>query len=152
MGFKSSTADPDVWMRPAVKQDSEKYYEYILMYVDNIIAISIDPKAILSNFEQDFKFKNDKVEEPTIYLGARLEPRKINDHECWTMTSVDYVKAAVANVEEKLAKTGKKLPSKVPTPMTLNYVPELDGTPELNEDDTTYFQELIGVLRWATEI
>jgi hypothetical protein len=28
----------------------------------------------------------------------------------------------------------------------------MDITEELNEDDTTYFQELIGVLRWATEI
>ena len=28
----------------------------------------------------------------------------------------------------------------------------MDGTPELDEDETTYFQELIGVLRWATEL
>ena len=36
--------------------------------------------------------------------------------------------------------------------MNITFSPELDVTEELNEDDTTYFQELIGVLRWATEI
>jgi len=32
------------------------------------------------------------------------------------------------------------------------YSPELDGTSELNTDDITFFQELIGMLRWATEL
>jgi hypothetical protein len=36
--------------------------------------------------------------------------------------------------------------------MSITYVPELDITEELNEKDVTFFQELIGVLRWATEI
>jgi hypothetical protein len=27
--FKSSLADPDVWLRPAVKPNGEYYYEYI---------------------------------------------------------------------------------------------------------------------------
>ena len=36
--------------------------------------------------------------------------------------------------------------------MSITYVPELDVTEELSERDVTFFQELIGVLRWATEI
>lgn len=36
--------------------------------------------------------------------------------------------------------------------MNNNYTPELDVTAELGEDDVTFYQELIGVLRWATEI
>ncbi len=31
MNFKPSYADPDVWMRPAIKPDGFKYYEYILV-------------------------------------------------------------------------------------------------------------------------
>ena len=38
------------------------------------------------------------------------------------------------------------------TPMVTSYEPELDGSPELNEDDHRYYQELIGILRWATEL
>ena len=30
--------------------------------------------------------------------------------------------------------------------------PEADSSPELSADDTTLFQELIGILRWAVEI
>jgi hypothetical protein len=37
-------------------------------------------------------------------------------------------------------------------PMNATYTPELDVTEELNEDDVTFFQELIGVLRRVTEI
>jgi hypothetical protein len=36
--------------------------------------------------------------------------------------------------------------------MSITFVPELDVTEELNVKDVTFFQELIGVLRWATEI
>jgi hypothetical protein len=34
--YTSSLADPDVWMRPAIKANGEHYYEYILVYVDDI--------------------------------------------------------------------------------------------------------------------
>ena len=40
MGFKSSVADPDVWMRPATKSDGEEYYEYLLAYVLKSLSIS----------------------------------------------------------------------------------------------------------------
>ena len=40
MSFKPSQVDPDVWMRPATKPDGEEYYEYVLVYVDDILAIS----------------------------------------------------------------------------------------------------------------
>jgi hypothetical protein len=36
--------------------------------------------------------------------------------------------------------------------MNNNYTPELDVTVELDDEDVTFYQELIGVLRWATEI
>jgi hypothetical protein len=33
-GFKACKADADVWMRPAVKADGSKYYEYALCCFD----------------------------------------------------------------------------------------------------------------------
>ena len=42
MGFKSSIADPDVWIKPETKADGEQYYKFILVYVDYMIAISQD--------------------------------------------------------------------------------------------------------------
>jgi hypothetical protein len=36
--------------------------------------------------------------------------------------------------------------------MNITYTPELDVTEELADNDVTFYQELIGVLRWATEV
>jgi len=152
MEFKSSVGDPDVWMRPATKPDGEEYYEYILVYVDDIIAISHKAKEVMDEITDTFKFKNDKVSPSDTYLGARLNEKSINGRKCWTMTSVDYFNAAIKNIEATLKHNRWKLPKKVTTPMTTDYSPELDGTPELDADDTQYYQELIGMLRWGTEI
>ena len=74
MGFTSSIADPDVWLRrAAIKADGDEYYEFVLMYVDNILAISVDPKGILEDVKRTFKFKNDKIEPPDYYLVAKLQ-------------------------------------------------------------------------------
>ena len=153
MGFQSSMADPDVWLRAATKSDGDMYYEYVMMYVDDILALSCNARSILEEIRGTFRFKNDKIEPPDYYLGAKLQKKPINGLACWTITSQDYVKAAVKNVEDTIMKKGRKLPTtNIDTPMNITYSPELDATEELNVDDMTYFQELIGVLRWATEI
>ena len=101
-GLKSSHADPDVWLRPAVKPDGEKYYEYILVYVDDILTMSCDPKGPMEEIQRGFKFKNDEIKEPSIYLGAKLERKSLNGKKTWTMSSLDHVKFSVENVEKQL--------------------------------------------------
>ena len=105
IGFQSSPADPDVWLRPAVKFNGEEYYEWVLMYVDDILAISMDPTAILKSMEGDtVKYKNGKIEPPEMYLGAKLQEKEINDYSCWTISSADYIKAAVQTVKDSVNK------------------------------------------------
>ena len=58
----------------------------------------------------------------------------------------------MANIEEKLAKSGMRLPSRCITPMTTGYHPSEDTSNELNAEGVRYYQELIGVLRWAIEL
>ena len=152
IGFKSSIADPDVWMRPASKSSGEEYYEYILCYVDDILCISNEPLRAMNEIKSTLKFKNDKVEEPEFYLGASLKRKKLNGKSIWTMSSMDYLKAAIDNVEERLHKRGERLPARATTPMTQSYRPETDDSEELDADGVTLFQELIGILRWASEI
>ncbi len=153
MGYRPSYADPDVWLRPAIKPDGFEYYEYILCYVDDVLCISHDPKKSMKRIQEDFKLKDDKIEEPDVYLGATLSKMKLeNGKYCWTMSPEQYVKAAVTNVEEDLAKNGKRLPSKCVTPFSSNYAPWLETSPELKADGVQRFQELIGQLRWAVEI
>ena len=104
MGYKPSYADPDVWLRAAVKADGFQYYEYILCYVDDVLCISADPKKSMRRVQEDFKLKDNKIAEPDVYLGATIGKVSLdNGKTCWTMLPEQYVKAAVTNVEEDLA-------------------------------------------------
>ena len=152
MGFRSSMADPDIWMRPAIKADGEEYYEYLICYVDDVLGVSVEAIELMQEIQRDFKLKKDKIEPPEIYLGARLELKNLNGKKMWTMCSRDYIKLAVENIESRLKNMGMKLPSKTTTPMVINYAPELDSTPELDSNGITFYQEIIGMLRWAIEI
>ena len=102
MGLQSSMADPDVWLRASTKTDGESYYEYVLMYVDDILSMPCDPRIILEEIQSTFKFKNGKIEEPEYYLGAKLQRKALNGFKWWTVTSQEYVKPAVRNVEDAL--------------------------------------------------
>ena len=48
-------------------------------------------------------------------------------------------------------KNNSKFP-RASSPFTPNSRPELDTSPELNSEDTSYYQSLIGVLRWIVEL
>ena len=86
IGFKSTPADPDVRFRTAIKLADEEYYEYILMYEEDILEISIDPTEILKSMEgKTVKYKNGKIAPPEMYLGARLKRKMINGSMCSTI-------------------------------------------------------------------
>ena len=154
MGWTSCLADPDVWLRAETRpSDGFKYYAYCLMYVDDILCVHHDAKSIIYQINKYFKIKPDSIGEPKFYLGAKFSKVKLsNGVEAWGMSSSKYTQAAVANVEEYLQKTGRKLGKKTPTPMVHGYRPELDTTPELNSGDANYYQSLVGILRWMVEI
>jgi hypothetical protein len=151
--YRPSRADPDVWLKPAVKPDGFKYYEMVLCYVDDVMVISHVPDKMIQGIKGVFKLKGDKATAPDMYLGVSLE-KKTNSKgtKCWTLSPEKYVEASVKNVEEKLAKDGFRLPSKCQTPIKSDYHPSDDTSPELNAAGLTYYQEQIGVLCWAVEI
>ena len=99
MGFKSNISDPDVCMRESRNSDGEDYYYYILVYVDNLLAISSDAISVMLEVAEKFKLKKDKIEPPEIYLGRRLANKSLKGKNIWTMSSVDYLKGIIKNVE-----------------------------------------------------
>ena len=152
IGFIPSKADPDVWMRPGIKPNGFEYWEYILCYVDDVLCVSHDPTRTLQALQKFFKLKDDKIDEPDMYLGAEISKMQSDGTEFWTMSGEKYVKSAVENLEGVLASRGHRLPSKCYTPLSSNYRPELDTSPELKADGVVEYQELIGILRWAVEL
>jgi hypothetical protein len=153
LGYTSTKANPDVWIRAQVKPDGFGYYEMVLVYVDNIMVLSHEPKQTMDAIASLYRLEEGGVGEPEIYLGANISKHQLPDGcECWSMTGQDYVKNAVKNVKTTLEKEGMKLWSKANRPMPSGYQPEVDVSDELTPDLVTRYQGLIRVLHWACEL
>ena len=123
-----------------MKEDGSEYYEYMLMYVDDVLAISTNAKQLLKSLEGDtVKYKNGKIDHPDMYLGATLKLKALDGIKMWTITSAEYVNAAVSTIKEALKGKTWKLPGRAKTPMSASFLPELDGSPELNLADVQFY-------------
>ena len=160
LDFTNCKADNDVWMRKATKANGHKYYEYVLCYVDDILAISHDPKTIMDGTNKHYTLKAGSVKKPDIYLGSQILEFKIPnsddpDKTRWAFSSKDYVKNATKTVETALEEVGLKFCLKnlrCSTPLPSGYRPELDDTAYLDPEKLNFYQGLIGVLRWICEL
>jgi preprotein translocase subunit Sss1 len=100
--FKPCPADPDVWIRPAKKPTGEEYYEYILVYVDDILILSHNPQTIMDRISQSFTVKKGSDREPDTYLGADVGKFEIEGDPVpkWSLGADKYIQNAVNNVTE----------------------------------------------------
>ena len=154
LGFESCLADPDVWRRSAVKKDGSKYYEYVLVYVDNQLTVSENPQEIINALKgEPFKYEMKDIGEPTRYLGATIGKYELEDFVTWYISAEDYLEKAIPNIEERFGKLETLFPkSKLGAPASSDYHPEIDETTQLDDDTTSLYQSYIGILRWAVEI
>ena len=68
-------------MRPSIKPTGEKYYEYIICYVDDMLFIFHNPGKHMNDIQSILKFNNDKVDEPGFYLGENLSKKELNGRQ-----------------------------------------------------------------------
>ena len=154
LGFESCMADPDVWRREATRKDGSKYWEYVLLYVDDVLVISDNARAVIEKeIGRFWELKEESIGPPNQYLGGHLRQAKMpNGIMAWVFGSSKYVQDAVKNVETYLKKKGESLPAKARTPLSSGYRPEIDTSEELGPEDASYYQSLIGILRWMVEL
>ena len=57
LGFVSSLADPDVWLRAAKQADGSEYYEYALVYTDDLLLLSEKPILLMKSLEETYTVK-----------------------------------------------------------------------------------------------
>ena len=155
--YKRCKADSDLWYKPMVRpDDGERYYAYVLLFVDDCLAIGHDAASQLREIDRYFPMKPGSIGDPDIYLGAKLKSVQMeNGVHAWGMSSSKYVQEAVSNAEAYLGANfgGRKLPTtKAKGPWPTDYVSELDTTPELSPKLATYYQSQIGVLHWIVEL
>jgi len=156
LGYFSCMADPDVWMKPKTRpSDGHKYYSYVLLYVDDCLAIDHDAEGCLRKIDHFFKMKPGSIGDPDFYLGAKM--RKVtlpNQVEAWALSPSKYVQDAISNVSAFIEKEfdGMKLPLKASAPFKRDYRPEVDSSPELNAEHASFYHSQIGILRWMVEL
>ena len=102
IGYDPCEADPDVWMKSNTDGKGRDYYEYVLIYVDDVLAISHEPNVIMNALTKLYRLK-EPPEAPARYLGANMGKYEFADGgKAWYQSSDDYIKAAVKNVDKQL--------------------------------------------------
>jgi hypothetical protein len=62
LGFTSSRADPDVWLRLSKQSTGEEYYKYVLLYVDDILVIFKNADNVLQReIGQQFVLREESI-------------------------------------------------------------------------------------------
>lgn len=91
-----------------------------------------------------------------MYLGAKLRYHQAeNGVWCWTLSPAKYVQEAVRNCEKHLSEKldGKySLPTSAANAFPTGYEAEIDVSDLCGPDEASYYQSIIGVLRWIVEI
>ena len=73
--------------------------------------------------------------------------------DSWTFSLSQYVQEALFNVEKFLQDLdGSMLSTNINAPLSNEYIPELDSSPELDGADGAYYQSLLGILWWMVEL
>ena len=157
LNFSPYPASPVIWMRPAQKGDGTRGYDYILLYVDDPLVVSDNAKSILQGeIGKYFELKEASMGPPKMYFGTGIRKVKLdNGLDAWAPSLSHCVQAAVTNIEEYLEKSQDKqwkVPNKVKTPMRSTYRPELDVSEEVSPSEASYYQSVIGILRWIVEL
>ena len=70
-------SDPDAWMRKAIKCNGTEYYEYMLLYVDDFLAISETPKEAVLQLDKFFKIQPSSIVPPNIYLVGKVKKMRL---------------------------------------------------------------------------
>ena len=70
----------------------------------------------------------------------------------WAISCNNFVKSTISNLEIKLDKIHYSMPKKVEIPLSSGYESKIDSSRELNPRQITFYQGLIGTIRWIYEL
>jgi Reverse transcriptase (RNA-dependent DNA polymerase) len=156
IGYTSCMADPDLWYKSMVcLVDGFEYYAYVLIYVDDCIAIGHhDTTEMLHEIDKYFKMKPGSIGDPDIYLGAKLRQCTLpNGVRAWALSPSKYVQEAIKMVKQHLTEKGMLLFKKrVTSSFPSGLMPELNVAKELDHSEAKWYQLQVGVLRWMVKL
>ena len=161
LGYKPSYADNDVYIKECMRESGKKYYSYLIIYVDDVLCIHHNPKVIIDMIGFVYRIKAGSIEEPKRYLGMDIRNWKISTSDgvifnTFALGATTYVREAIRIVKGLCSKNKIKYQKRTKynsIPFTnATYRTELNRSEFCNEDRTTVYQNLVGMLRWTCEL
>ena len=141
LGFRPTYADPDVWIC-----DAGDVYEFVCVYVDNLLAAMKNPKEFMDKLQAEpYSYKLKGVEEPKYHLGGDF----FHDSDgtlCYGAQT--YIKRLTHDYAQLFGEEPKEAMSPLPS----GDHPELDMSEPCGPDDTAKFQSLIGAMQWTISL
>ena len=135
-GFVPSKADEDIWMR-----DMKTHYEYIAVYVDDLMIASKNPQAIIDYLLQEpISFKLKGTGPVTFHLGCDYFRDEDGTLCVGPRRYIDRM------VDSYVQMFGGKPSQNVQAPLDKNDHPELDTSQLLDGEGINKYQSLIGTL------
>jgi hypothetical protein len=112
--------------------------------------------SVMSGINGYLPLKPSSVGDPDIYLGTKLKQTQLpNGVIVWGLSPSKYVFQAVKNCQVHLTDklNGKySIPTRVDNPLPVNYDPSNDLSDILDPECSSFYQHLIGVMRWMVEL
>lgn len=140
MGFVLSKADSDIWMR-----DCGDHYEYVGVYVDDLIIVSRNASDITKTLETTHSFKLKGTGPISFHLGCDFY-REEDGTLCYAPRK--YIDKILDNYTRIFG----SMPRPAASPLFPNDHPELDTSDLLDFEMTKIYQSLIGSLQWVIQI
>ena len=140
MGFFPSKAEKDIWMR-----DKGNHYEYIAVYVDDLLILSRAPQLLIKTLEDVHKFKLKGTGDISFHLGCDFFRDK-DGVLCYAPKK--YIERMIDNYVRIF---GQK-PRFATSPLVKGDHPELDTSDLLDFEKIKIYQSLIGALQWVIQI
>ena len=114
LGFTNTKGDSDVYRRRASKTTGESYYECLIVYVDDIICVSDNPKHWMDTLQISYRLRD--VGLPYKFLGSNKKQWRYTDdngmiQSCWALGSETYVKEACKVAKEQMKLNNIQYPS-----------------------------------------
>ena len=144
LGFVPCRGGISLWMR----LNEQGLYDFICVYVDDLLVTALDPVAIIASIRTLFNLKGEGF--PDYYLGGNIEKRTVNftpSGETFEIRAVSFIHGLTQKVEDLMGKFRHHS-----TPMDSNYRPELDESSLLVGDEIGRYRMLVGSLQWAVTL
>lgn len=140
LNFVPCKSENDIWMRP-----TSDTYEYIAVYVDDLLIAAKDPSSITKVLEEQHLFKLKGTGPLQYHLGCDYFK---DDFGTLCFGPRKYIAKMIDQFERMY---GFK-PKEYSSPLEKGDHPEIDTSAELNQDGIKIYQSMIGSLQWAISL